>query len=100
MFNTLLDQIQISAIADALIWNPGNLVIGPKEGNRKTKFGEKFDDECNSYLNKKDKGHSILILELKYMIDKSEYTSLDVFLQKWRNLADHYGFTEAPWKIA
>ena len=50
MFSKPLNNEHISALEDALIWNPGNLVIGPSEDERKTKYGEKFDEECHKYL--------------------------------------------------
>jgi hypothetical protein len=50
LFSKPLNIEHISALEDALIWNPGNLVIGPSEDERKTKYGEKFDEECYKYL--------------------------------------------------
>jgi hypothetical protein len=84
-------------LEEALIWNPGNLVVGPAESERVNKFKAKFDQECYQYLQSHDKTHANLIDILKELIKSKQRYDLKDFLILWIKLVD-YGFTIAPWK--
>ena len=38
MFSEALNEVKLTVIDEALMWNPGNLVIGPLQSERVNKY--------------------------------------------------------------